>query len=82
MLCPVIDHISSDSLGYSGGGSGTTGGFWWSLHFKWIYGIRKVVENLPNAKPSDTFVAPYKYLKKAYGGSKNDDLKKVLQLTV
>ncbi|OQV25408.1 Polypeptide N-acetylgalactosaminyltransferase 1 [Hypsibius exemplaris] len=36
MVCPMIDHISDQSIGYSSSGDSSTGGFWWSLHFKWI----------------------------------------------
>ncbi|VDK86579.1 unnamed protein product, partial [Onchocerca ochengi] len=36
VLCPVIDHISAETLAYSGNNRVTdVGGFWWSLHFRW-----------------------------------------------
>uniref|UniRef100_A0A183DHN3 Glycosyl transferase n=1 Tax=Gongylonema pulchrum TaxID=637853 RepID=A0A183DHN3_9BILA len=36
VLCPIIDHISAETLAYSGGDEVTAvGGFWWSLHFRW-----------------------------------------------
>lgn len=36
MICPMIDVISDGTLVYGGTGHGSAGGFWWSLHFKWI----------------------------------------------
>ncbi|XP_055346582.1 LOW QUALITY PROTEIN: probable N-acetylgalactosaminyltransferase 9 [Paramacrobiotus metropolitanus] len=36
MICPMIDVISDHSLTYSSTGHGSSGGFWWSLHFKWV----------------------------------------------
>ncbi|VDD93151.1 unnamed protein product [Enterobius vermicularis] len=36
VLCPVIDHISAETMSYSGSaGVSSVGGFWWSLHFTW-----------------------------------------------
>ncbi|MCP9258379.1 putative N-acetylgalactosaminyltransferase 9 [Dirofilaria immitis] len=36
VLCPIIDHISAETLAYSGSDRLTdVGGFWWSLHFRW-----------------------------------------------
>ncbi|OZC08470.1 glycosyltransferase, group 2 family protein, partial [Onchocerca flexuosa] len=36
VLCPIIDHISAETLAYSGNDRVTdVGGFWWSLHFRW-----------------------------------------------
>uniref|UniRef100_A0A914D7F1 Polypeptide N-acetylgalactosaminyltransferase n=1 Tax=Acrobeloides nanus TaxID=290746 RepID=A0A914D7F1_9BILA len=36
VICPVIDHISAETMAYSGGSHvGSVGGFWWSLHFRW-----------------------------------------------
>jgi polypeptide N-acetylgalactosaminyltransferase len=36
ILCPSIDYISDQNMAYSGTGTGSLGGFWWSLHFNWI----------------------------------------------
>ena len=36
MVCPMIDVINDRTLSYSGTGESSVGGFWWSLHFKWI----------------------------------------------
>ncbi|CAG9535726.1 unnamed protein product [Cercopithifilaria johnstoni] len=36
VLCPIIDHISAETLAYSGSDRPVdVGGFWWSLHFRW-----------------------------------------------
>ncbi|EFO18497.1 glycosyl transferase [Loa loa] len=36
VLCPIIDHISAETLAYSGSDRlANVGGFWWSLHFRW-----------------------------------------------
>ncbi|CAF3344107.1 unnamed protein product [Rotaria socialis] len=35
ILCPSIDMISEQNMGYTGTGYGSVGGFWWSLHFNW-----------------------------------------------
>ncbi|XP_013399940.1 polypeptide N-acetylgalactosaminyltransferase 13-like isoform X3 [Lingula anatina] len=35
VLVPDIDMISSETLQYIPTGSGSVGGFWWSLHFSW-----------------------------------------------
>lgn len=36
VLCPIIDHISAETLAYSGSDRpADVGGFWWSLHFRW-----------------------------------------------
>ncbi|GFR78267.1 polypeptide N-acetylgalactosaminyltransferase [Elysia marginata] len=35
VLCPEIDLIDKDTLQYTGTGSFSVGGFWWSLHFSW-----------------------------------------------
>uniref|UniRef100_A0A915Q2T0 Polypeptide N-acetylgalactosaminyltransferase n=1 Tax=Setaria digitata TaxID=48799 RepID=A0A915Q2T0_9BILA len=36
VLCPIIDHISAETLAYSGSNRlSDVGGFWWSLHFRW-----------------------------------------------
>ncbi|CAF0806972.1 unnamed protein product [Rotaria sordida] len=36
ILCPMIDMISERDMQYGGTGTGSVGGFWWSLHFNWI----------------------------------------------
>uniref|UniRef100_A0A158Q8H7 Polypeptide N-acetylgalactosaminyltransferase n=1 Tax=Elaeophora elaphi TaxID=1147741 RepID=A0A158Q8H7_9BILA len=36
VLCPIIDHISAETLAYFGTDRpADVGGFWWSLHFRW-----------------------------------------------
>ncbi|CAF1553477.1 unnamed protein product [Rotaria magnacalcarata] len=35
ILCPSIDMVGEQNMGYSGTGFGSVGGFWWSLHFNW-----------------------------------------------
>lgn len=36
IVCPVIDHISAETMSYFGSSHVTSvGGFWWALHFRW-----------------------------------------------
>ena len=35
LVTPAIDLIDLNTLAFEGSGSGSVGGFWWSLHFTW-----------------------------------------------
>lgn len=51
VLCPIIDHISAETLAYSGDSyPANIGGFWWSLHFRWDP-IPKEDDNTDPTKP-------------------------------
>ncbi|CAF1460935.1 unnamed protein product [Rotaria sp. Silwood1] len=44
ILCPMIDMISDHDMSYGGTGSGSVGGFWWSLHFTWIPTPQRILD--------------------------------------
>lgn len=46
VVCPSIDHISAETMAYSGAPDlGSVGGFWWSLHFRWDPIPERILKN-------------------------------------